>query len=80
MRTKMLFILFKPEVLVQCMCWFILIVVLYITQVQVFTVRTHHLVAWRACFLLQMCHISSFPGDKFIDPCNKSHPKTWSLI
>lgn len=57
--------------------WFILIMVLYITQVWVFTVNTHHLVAWSACFHYQMNHISSFPGDMFIDPCNKSHPKSW---
>ncbi len=66
----------KPEVhTVHVLCF--LIAVQYITPVQVFTVDSHYLMAWTACLHFQMNHISSFAGDMFIDPCNKSHPKTW---
>lgn len=68
MKTKRLCILFKPDVPIQHMCWFIWFVAQWITQVHISTVHARHLVAQRACFLFQIFHISSFPGDKFIDP------------
>lgn len=65
MKTKKkLFVLLKAEVLVYFDCG-----------------AVHHscpgIYSTHAYFLFQINHISSFPADMFIDPCNKSHPKTW---
>lgn len=77
MRAKLLFVLFKATGFIQLICFYCGAVLSLRAE---YLRHTYHLTVWRASFLSQMYHISSFPGDKFIDPIISLTPKHLAFL